>query len=294
MTFKSAMIDLPLGGAKGVILANPKQKTRELILAYGDCVNCFNGRFVTGEDVDFGMADADLLSEVTPWVAGLSPQNPRRRGGGDPSPITAQGIILGMKAALEVVYKTDNLKGKRVAIQGIAGKVGKNLAFLLKKEGAEIFGSEIEPKQKEAEKLAKKISAKIVGSEEIYSLECDIFSPNATGEVLNDQTLPQLNCKIVAGGANNPLLSEEKHGRLLHQRKILYAPDYIINAGGLINVYGELMPGGYSRKKVLKRVQKIHQNLKEVFEISQALDLPTFQVAGVLAREKLEKAKKPR
>lgn len=289
MTYKSAMAGLNLGGAKGVIIADPDREKRPVLLwQYGKCVNTFKGRFITGEDMNIKIPDADIISFATPYVVGLSPDNPRRRGGGDPSPFTGRGVFQGQRAALEEKNGTDSFESVRDAIQGIAGGVGSNLARLLHEAGARLIGSGGEHVKKTKE-ICKELGAKVIEDRErIYDVECDIFSPNAGGGILNDETIPRLKCKIVAGGANNQLLKPE-HGDLLHKLGILYIPDYVINAGGLINVYNEIVEGGYDLERSYQMVDNIYNTVKEIIRVSKEKNLPTYLVAEEMAKERIRK-----
>ncbi|MCS6837581.1 MAG: leucine dehydrogenase, partial [Bdellovibrionaceae bacterium] len=239
MTYKAAASGLNLGGGKAVIIGNPKtQKSEALFRAFGQFVNSLNGRYITAEDVGTCVTDMEHIFMETPWVTGI----PKEFGGsGDPSPYTAHGVLMGIKAAVAFHLKTDSLRGIRVAVQGL-GHVGYHLVGYLIQEGAQILASDIDPEK--VEKVKKEYpQVTIVSPQEILFSACEVLAPCALGGIVNDETIPKLKCKIIAGGANNQLL-ERRHGDHLKELGILYAPDYVINAGGLINVVVELE--GYS------------------------------------------------
>ena len=279
MTYKSAVARTGLGGGKAVIVGDPKtEKTEALFRAMGRFVHTLAGRYTTAEDVGTNEADMLVLREVTPYVSGL----PRIKGGsGDPSPFTALGCYVGLLAAVEDAYGSDDLSGKTVALQGV-GNVGYHLGKHLAEAGAKLYVTDVnEQRLKEA---AEELGATVVDPREIYAVECDIFSPNALGAVINDRTIQQLKCKVVAGGANNQL-AEERHGEALLEKGIVYAPDFVINAGGIINVSVEFMPGGYDEEASLKRVNNIRQAMKDIFATAKAQEIPTNEAAIVLAEK---------
>src|SRR5690606_4340607 len=280
MTFKAAMADLPYGGGKTVIMGDPRtDKSEALFRALGRAVDSLGGRYYTGEDVGTSPQDMDWAGEETPYVLG------RTRGGssGDPSPVTARGVWFGIRAAVRHKLQRNDLEGVRVAVQGL-GHVGYNVARLLAQDGARLIVADLD--QARVERAADELGAKVASVEAILSTECDVLAPCALGGVLNDDTIPRLACRIVAGAANNQLL-EDRHGTELHRRGILYAPDYVINAGGLINIALELEPGGYDRARALGRVEAIGTTLAEVFERSAQTGLPPHEVADRVARERI-------
>jgi leucine dehydrogenase len=289
MTRKSSITGLNLGGAKGVIIADPDKEKRPVLLhQYGKCVDTFGGRFITGEDENVKIPDADIMSFVTPYVAGLSPDNPRRKGSGDPSPWTAQGVFQSMKAVLEEIYGTDSFRNITIAIQGIAGNVGSNLARLLHEAGAKLIGSGGRHIER-TEAVCKELGAEMLEDRErIYDVECDIFSPNAGGATLNDETIPRLKCKAIVGAANNQLL-KPKHGDALHNRGIIYVTDYAGNAGGVTNVYVELVEGGYNPELVAQIVNNIYNTTKEMIRVSREKNLPTYLVTDEIADERVRR-----
>lgn len=292
MTYKSSVAGLNLGGAKGIIIADPdKDKRPVLLYQYGRYVNTFEGRFITGEDMNIKIPDADIMSFATPYVAGLSPDNPRRKGSGDPSPFTARGVFQSMRAVLKELYGTDSFNGIKVAVQGIAGNVGSYLAAFLSEAGAEIIGcGGVHVKKTKA--ICQKYGVRMLEDrDKIYDVKCDISSPNAGGAILNDETLPRLKrsgCKAIVGGANNQLLKPE-HGDWLHEHGILYIPDYVANAGGVINVCYELVEGGYDPRKTTQMVDSIYDTVREIICLSREKNLPTYLVAEEMAKERVRK-----
>ena len=283
MTYKSAAAGLNLGGGKAVIIGDPKEiKSEELWRAYGRFVQSLNGRYITAEDVNTTVDDMHIVAEETNYVTGLPSTS------GDPSPVTALGVFHGIRASADEFYGSDDLSGKVVAVQGV-GHVGYHVVKHLKEAGADVVVTDI--KQKNIDKVVEDFGVKVVEPGKIYSVDCDIFAPCALGAVINDDTIPQLKCDIVAGAANN-VLEEERHGEVLEEKGILYAPDYVINAGGVINVYDELI--GYDRERALERAKNIFNNMKKVYNISKRDDIPTYQAADIVAEERIENIGKVR
>jgi len=279
MTYKAAMADLPFGGGKAVIIGDPKvARSEALFRALGRAVHSMAGAYYTGEDVGTCPADMDWAGTETPYVLGRS-----QGGSGDPSPVTAHGVLLGIKAAVRHRFGHDDLQGLRVAVQGL-GNVGGKLAVALAQEGAQIVVADLDAER--AARIAEQIGARHVGSDEIVAVDAEIFAPCALGGVIDDATLTRLSCDIVAGAANNQL-REPRHGAALHARGILYAPDYVINAGGLINIAQELRPGGYDRDRALAHVATIEATLTEIFERSEQEGLATHQIADEVALERI-------
>lgn len=281
MTYKAAVTGLNFGGGKAVIIGDPKKdKSEGLFRALGAFIERMKGQFITGEDVGIDVNDIEYIFMETDYVVGLS----REHGGsGDPSPMTAFGVLQGMYACVEKKFKQKNVKGLTVCVQGL-GHVGIRLVELLKQEGAQVIGCDINP---ENVKLAKqKFHIDIVDPKEIFKVKCDVFAPCALGGVLNLKTISELSCSIVAGAANNQLL-HESDGMLLEKRGILYAPDYLINAGGLINVSLELE--GYSEERAKALTRNIYTHLKEVFKISEQQKIPPHLASNHLAEERLQK-----
>ncbi len=286
MTYKAAVAGLKLGGGKSVIIGNPKtHKTEALLRAFGRFINTLNGRYIVAEDVGTSTEDMAIIREETKHVVGLMTA---RGGSGDPSPVTAYGVYHGMQACTREVFKTKSLEGMTVAIQG-AGHVGYNLAKYLTREKVSIIVTDIY--KKNAQRLVSEFGAKFVKPDDIYSVDCDIFSPCALGGILDDKNIRKLKCKIVAGSANNQLKAN-RHGDLLEKKGILYAPDYVINAGGLINVAYELK--GYDRNRALHKAARIYDSVSRVIKIAREHKVPTYLAADKLAEERIEHAKKSR
>ncbi len=279
MTYKAAVAGLNFGGGKAVILGDPnKDKSEALFRAFGRYVQGLNGRYITAEDVGTSEEDMDIIQQETDYVTGVSPEF---GGGGNPAPVTAYGVYMGMKATAKQAWGDDALEGKTIAVQGM-GNVAFNLCRYLYEEGARLIVTDIhKPSVKRA---VEKFGAKAVEADDIYEVDCDIFSPNALGGVLNDETIPKLKARAIAGAANN-VLQEARHGEKLHEMGFFYAPDYVINAGGVIHVADELQ--GYNRDRVLKKVKGIYHNIEQVFEISKRKNIPTSLAADRLAEERI-------
>ncbi|MEO6194438.1 MAG: Glu/Leu/Phe/Val dehydrogenase dimerization domain-containing protein [Thermoanaerobaculia bacterium] len=282
MTYKAAAAGLNLGGGKAVIIGDAKKdKSEELFRAFGRYVESLGGFYITAEDVGTSTDDMEVIQHETRWVTGLPPE---MGGGGDPSPVTAFGTLQGIKAAVEHLHG-DSLKGRSVAIQGL-GSVGYHLARFLRDEGAKVFGTDIDGET--TERARAELGVEIVPIAEILEVECDVVAPCALGAVINDDSIPKLRCRIVAGAANNQL-KEDRHGQELHDRGILYAPDYVINAGGLINVYNELV--GYNREVAMRMARGIFANMARLFEISRTQSIPTYLAADHLAEQRIARMK---
>lgn len=286
MTYKNAVAGLNLGGGKSVIIGDPRTgKSEALFRAFGRYVESLGGRYITAEDVGTTEADMDQIFMETKYVAGLSPAFGK---GGNPSPVTAYGVFRGMQAAAKVAYGEDSLRGKRVAVQGV-GNVAYHLCQLLHQAGTKLFVTDIDPDR--VQKAANEFDAEVVSPDKIYDVECDIFAPCALGAIIDDQTVERLKCKIVAGSANNQL-KEEKHGEMLEQKGILYAPDYVINAGGVINIADELY--GYKRERAMQKVETIYDNILNVFKISKMERIPSYLAADRLAEMRIEAVQRAR
>jgi len=282
MTYKSALAGLNLGGGKSVILGRVRDIGNEAAFrAFGRLVDSLGGRYVTAEDVNTTPRMMEWVHEETNYVAGLSPE---LGGSGDPSPFTAWGTFVGIKSAANKAFGSDSLEGKTVAVQGL-GHVGLYLVEHLSKAGAKIIVSDI--KEERVQEMLKIKNVTSVAPEEIYDVDMDIFSPCALGSVVNDETIDRLKCQVIAGAANNVLSDYEKHGKILLERGVLYAPDYAINAGGVINVYGEFE--GYSEKRSYNRVNHIYEILQEIFQRSQDEKIPTMDAADAIAEERIRK-----
>ncbi|GGB51059.1 branched-chain amino acid dehydrogenase [Fictibacillus barbaricus] len=286
MTYKNAAAGLNLGGGKTVIIGDPKKdKNEEMFRAFGRYIQGLNGRYITAEDVGTTVEDMDLIYQETPFVTGVSPAF---GSSGNPSPVTAYGVYRGMKAAAMEAFGTDSLEGKVIAVQGV-GHVAYTLCKHLHEEGASLIVTDI---NKEAvQRAVEDFGAKAVEIDEIYSVDCDIFAPCALGAIINDDTISKIKAKVVAGAANNQL-KETRHGDALHEMGIVYAPDYVINAGGVINVADEL--NGYNRDRALKKVETIYDNIASVIEISKRDNIPTYLAADRLAEERIERMRKSR
>jgi leucine dehydrogenase len=277
MTYKAAVAGLNLGGGKSVIIGDPKTTRREMIFrAHGRFVNTLKGRYITAEDVGTSVEDMDFVQMETPHVAGIAGRS------GDPSPVTAYGTFRGIKACAQEKYGNSSLKGIKVAVQGL-GNVGHHLCECLAHEGAKLFVTDID--QARVDKIVKEFGAKAVVPDEIYGVDAQIFAPCALGAVVNDKTLPRFKFEIIAGAANNQL-AEERHGDELEKRKILYAPDYVINAGGLINVYGELNNWTNGRSK--RKAGEIYETVLQIFELAKKEGLPSYEAADRLAERRIE------
>lgn len=273
MTFKAAISGLNLGGGKAVIMGDAsKLKTEAFMRRFGKFVNSLGGKYITAEDVNMKTADMEFISMETKHVTGL-PES--MGGGGDPSPVTAYGTYLGMKATAKKVFGSDSLTGKRVGVQGV-GQVGMHLVDHLIKENAKVFITDISDEKVDA--VAAKTGAIPVPMEKIYSLDMDIYAPCALGATLNDETIPQLKCAVVAGAANNQLKDETRHGYMLIDRGITYAPDFLINAGGLINVYNEYV-GNYNSQRAYEQAEKIYTTCLNILNLASREKISSQEAA---------------
>jgi len=285
MTYKSAMARLKLGGGKSVIIGNPRtDKTPALLAAFARALEQLNGRYIAAEDSGTSVADMKTMAQFTRHVAGLH-DKPSDQGtrSGDPSPATAYGTFIGIQAAVKERLGRDSLDGLRVAVQGV-GNVGYDLARQLKEAGARLWVTDIH--REPLVQAGRELGATVVAPDEIFGLDVDVFAPCALGAILNDATIPQLKAKIVAGAANNQL-AEARHGVELMKRGILYAPDYVINAGGIIDVYHERI--GFERAALIRHIEGIRDNLMEVFERAREEARPTAEVADAIAEERFRR-----
>ncbi len=281
MTYKSAITGLNLGGGKAVIIGDAKtQKTPELMLRFGEFVHSLGGRYITAEDVGMATEDMDLVRTVTPYVTGISEE---KGGAGNPSPITAYGVYMGMKAAAKHAFGTEILEDRLVYVQGI-GNVGEALVESLTNEGAKVVISDIN--QGRLEEIRDKYNVKIYEGDNLYAEEMDIYAPCALGATINDETLPQLKAKVIAGAANNQLAEENKHGLLLKQKGIVYAPDFLINAGGIINVYAELE--NYGKKEIIRKTENIYNTTLEILTNAEINGITTHQAAFDVAQARID------
>ena len=286
MTYKSAAAGLSLGGGKGLIIADPrKDKTEALFKAFGRYVESLGGKYITAEDVGVAPSDLEIIATETRHIIGL----PGSMGGsGDTSPLTGFGVYMGMKACAREVWGSDSLEGRTVAMQGF-GNVGTQTAGHLIGEGARLIVTDT---NKDALERARILGATIIEPNFIYDVECDIFAPSALGGILNDHTISRIKASIIAGGANNQLL-DEKHGYDLQRRGILYAPDYIINAGGIIQGACEI-DGPYNDRRARTTTARIYETMQRVISISKEDDIPTSEAADRLAEQRIAEARKAR
>ncbi len=284
MTYKAAITGLKLGGGKAVIIGDAKtQKTDDLMRRFGEFVHSLGGKYITAEDVGMETRDMDIVRDITPYVTGISEA---RGGAGNPSPITAYGVFMGMKAAAKYQFGTDNLKGKKILIQGI-GHVGETIVDLATKEGAQIIINDINKEQ--LEYVSKKYGATIHHDLDIYGLDVDIYAPCALGATINDNTIDRIKAKVIAGAANNQLQDEIKHGRLLKEKGIAYAPDFLINAGGIINVYAEIE--GYGKDEIIRQTENIYNTTLEIFKLSETQNITTHRAAFNIAQARIDAKK---
>ena len=283
MTYKAALAGLPHGGGKSVIMLPSQHFDRvALFRAFGKFIDDLRGHYITAEDSGTGLEDMEVIRSVTKWVTGVDPSH---GGSGDPSPFTALGVRRGIEACVEHKLGRATLAGVHVVVQGV-GHVGYHLCKELHEQGAKLTVADVDPLK--AERAHRELGAKLVPLEGIFDVDCDVFAPCALGSALNDDTIPRLKARIVAGAANNQL-ALPRHGDDLHARGILYAPDYAINAGGLINVAQEAV--GYDEKKAREKTLKIHGTIAEIVDRSEKLKAPTHKVADMLVEERLAAAR---
>jgi leucine dehydrogenase len=278
MTYKAAVAGLNLGGGKSVIIGDNRRQDREMTMrAHGRAVESMGGRYITAEDVGTSVEDMDFVHMETDYVVGIAGRS------GDPSPVTAYGVFRGIKACAQRRYGSDDLRGRTAAVQG-TGHVGYHLAEYLTQDGAHVVVTDIDPAR--TQRAADELGAEGVEPDEIYDVDGDIFAPCALGAVLNEETIPRLRVDIVAGAANNQLASEDDDDRLV-ERDILYAPDYVINAGGLINVYSELVSWTLERSK--RKAGEIYNTLLQVFELAEEQGITSAEAADELAQRRIER-----
>jgi leucine dehydrogenase len=276
MTYKNAVAGLNLGGGKSVIIGDNKTKSRELLFrAHGRFVESLGGRYITAEDVGTSTADMDYVHMETKSVAGLAGRS------GDPSPVTAHGVFRAIQASAKERWGKDDVGNRMIAVQG-CGHVGYFLAKELHEAGARLIVTDIDADR--VKRVVSEFGARAVAPEEIYGVEADLFAPCALGAIINDKTIPQLKVEIVAGAANNQLL-EERHGDELERKGILYAPDYVANAGGVINVYSEL--AGWTSARAFRKADEIYDTVLRVFSIAKQDGVPTYQAADRLAEQRI-------
>lgn len=285
MSYKNALANLGLGGAKAIIIGDARsQKSPELMKAFGRYVDSLSGRYITAEDVGMSVEDMAHVATQTRWVAGLVRGN---AASGDPSPFTAHGVFCGIRASLRHMNGSDDLKGVRVAVQGL-GHVGYNLCRELHAAGAELIVTDIHAVH--VERVVRDFGAKAVGVDAIIGQEVDVYAPCALGAVINDETIPQLKARIVAGAANNQL-AEARHGEVLRERGVLYAPDYLINAGGIMNVANEIRGVPVTVEAGMAAVEVVYGTLLEIYAMAEREGRPTSEIADEMAQARIETAK---
>jgi leucine dehydrogenase len=277
MTYKNAVAGLNLGGGKAVIIADNKTMDRELIFrAHGRFVETLGGRYITAEDVGTSPADMDFVHMETEFVAGLETRS------GDPSPVTARGVFRAIEASATWRWGSGALADRTVVVQGL-GHVGSYLCQELHAVGARLKVFDIHPDK--VQRVVAEFGAVAIEAEAVYDTEADVFAPCALGAILNDDTIPRLRVEIVAGAANNQLHAQQRHGEQLERRGILYAPDFVANAGGVINVYGEV--AGWTRTRSLRKADEIHDTLLGVYRIAKEQGIPTYEAADRLAERRI-------
>ncbi len=278
MTYKAAIAGLKLGGGKSVIIGSSKEdKSKALFKSFGKFVDMLSGEYITAEDVGTTEDDMEIVRTETKYVTGVSKEN---GGSGDPSPVTAYGTYIGIKASVKYKFNISSLSGLKIMVQGI-GSVGEHLVHHLCNDGADVYVNDID-----IEKLnyvSRKYSVKIIKPENLYGFDADVYAPCALGATINDTTIDQLKCPIIAGAANNVLLDSKKHGNQLMKKNILFAPDYVINAGGLINVANEIE--GYNEDKVKNKTESIYDTLLNIYKISNDSGISTSEASSRLAEK---------
>ncbi|MCB9224005.1 MAG: Glu/Leu/Phe/Val dehydrogenase dimerization domain-containing protein [Crocinitomicaceae bacterium] len=278
MTYKNSISGLNLGGGKAVIIGDArKNKSEALFRRFGKFVESLGGKYITAEDVGISPQDMTWVNMETNNVVGLPGKS------GDPSPVTAYGVYMGMKAAAKVQYGSDSLSGKKIAVQGV-GHVGEYLVGHLQKEGAEIFISDIY--ENTLKEVANKYGAKVVDVNDIYDIDMDIYAPCALGATVNDETLAKLKCSIIAGAANNQLKDESVHGVAVREKGMIYVPDFMINAGGVINCYAEVK--GFTAEWAMGKAEEIYNRTIDIINRSSEEGIPTYEIANTMAEERIE------
>jgi len=285
MTYKASVSGLNLGGGSAVIIGDPrKDKTEALMRKFGRFIKNLNGEFITAEDMGTNPRDMEYIRMETQHVTGY----PETIGGsGDPSPITAKGVFMGIKACVKETYGNDTLAGRSVIVQGI-GHVGETLVRLLRDENTKVYVSDIN--EERVGQVSKKYGAQPVSNNNIFDIDADIYAPCAMGGTINTSTIKKLKCAIIAGSANNQLEDEALHGRMLLDKGVILAPDYVINAGGLINCYSELM--GFSRKRTLQLTENIYDATRSILKLSKGENIPTVEAANKIAEKRIADIKK--
>lgn len=280
MTYKSSVAGLNLGGGKAVIIGDAKKiKNEALLRRFGKFVDSLGGKYITAEDVAMTSRDMEIINMETDYVSGL-PEN--MGGSGDPSPVTAYGVYVSMKASAKEVWGNDSLSGKKVLVQGI-GHVGEVLVNHLTKEGAKVYINDIS--EERLKSAADKYKAEVVAADKMFDLDIDVYAPCALGATVNDETLSKLKCKIICGAANNQLANEVIHGEAVGKQGILYAPDYVVNAGGIINVYYELE--SYNRERAMAHAEGIYNTTFNLFQLAKKEGIPTYMAANRLGEQRI-------
>ncbi len=281
MTYKSSVAGLNLGGGKAVIIGDAKKiKNEALLRRFGKFIDSLGGKYITAEDVAMSSRDMEIIKMETDHVSGL-PEN--MGGSGDPSPVTAYGVYVSMKASAKEAWGSDSLSGKKVLIQGI-GHVGEVLLSHLTKEGAKVYINDINEERLKV--LAAQYKAEVVSADKMFDLDIDIYAPCALGATINDNTLGKLKCKVICGAANNQLAIEKIHGEAVGKQGILYAPDFVVNAGGIINVFYELE--GYNRERAMAHAEKIYDTTFNIFQIAKKEGIPNYMAANRIAEQRIE------
>lgn len=289
MTYKSAVAGLDLGGGKAVLIGDPIQLKNEAYLRkYGQFIESLQGVYITAPDVNTGIDDMVHIAKETEYVVGLPTTH---QGSGDPSVLTVYGTYMSIKATAKQIYGSDSLAGKKIGIQGL-GKVGALLVEHLSKEGAQIYVTDAIPDRMATIAQAYKVQV-IQDTDAFYDLDMDIYAPCALGATINDQTIARLKCKAIVGAANNQLADEYKHGRMLLEKGIVYAPDFLVNAGGVINVHTEYY-GGYNEALAYQQVENIYGTCLEILQISAQTNKPSQEVAMQLAEKRIQSIKNAR
>lgn len=277
MTYKNSISGLNLGGGKAVIIGDSKKmKSEALFRRFGKFVNSLGGKYITAEDVGITPQDMSWVNMETDHVAGLPGKS------GDPSPVTAFGTYMGMKACAKKQFGSDSLSGKKIAVQGV-GHVGEYLVEHLTKENAEVLITDIN--QDSLKRISEKYGAKVVGTDEVYDMDMDIYAPCALGATINDDTLSRLKCSIIAGAANNQLADEKIHGQAVLDKNIIYAPDFALNAGGVINCYAEVT--GQSAKWAMTKAEEIYTTIEKIINRSTEENIPAYAIANKMAEERI-------
>jgi leucine dehydrogenase len=285
MTYKCAIAGLNMGGGYSVILGDSrKDKTEALMRKFGRFIKNLNGEFITSEDVGTSPRDMEYIRMETEFVTGI----PETIGGsGDPSPVAAQGVLMGIKACVKEQFGTDTLTGKSVIVQGV-GHVGEHLVRLLRDENVKVYISDIQ--EERIGQIAKKYGAEAISNNSIFDIDADIYAPCALGGTVNSETINKLKCSIIAGSANNQLLDESVHGEMLLDKGIMFAPDYVINAGGIINCYSELK--GFSKKRTMQLTENIYEVTRNILKLSKLENISTIDAANKIAERRIADIKK--